>query len=112
MEYGNYILFVMVFIFFIVFIQPAIQVYLLLRKPRSKIVKRIGLIGLVIHSVFLLLFFYLATFNGVLNFSGHGGKEAPPFIVELMAVFIVASILFFIAFIAAVIGNRINNLNN
>ena len=46
------------------------------------------------------------------NFSGHGGKEIPQFIVNSMTISIIASILFFILFVAALFGNRVNNLNN
>ena len=112
MEYGYYMIFGVFLILFIIFIQPAVQLYLLLRKPRSKMVRTIGVIGLCIHSVFLLLFFYSSSFKGMFNFSGHGGKEIPQFIVNSMTISIIASILFFILFVAALFGNRVNNLNN
>lgn len=83
--------------------QPVVQLVLLLRKPRTRNVKIITLIGLLIHVLFLAVFGYSLTFEGAYNISGHGRyEETPPFLFESMFMFLIASVLMFSVLVIAI----------
>ncbi len=83
--------------------QPVVQVLLLLRVPRERKIKVLGLIGLFIHGLFIVSLGHIATLEGIFNISGHGGPgEMPPYPFELMPILLVSSILAFVVFIVAI----------